>query len=168
MRPCRRRKDKSCCRPRCTPTASPRRGGLADRRAPSTGELLPLKPSRRHGAQATRRSHQGTQDMRTGASATEGRARPPLRRTIMDRPAPARADDDDRLRLPPVPAPQAGQRAEKDSSDRHPSPACPRSNRPSSPPSRCRRRHDVLTAANLYELKNCQGIASLAAAWRSP
>src|SRR5215472_5808437 len=38
MRPCRRRKDKSCCRPRCTPTASPRRGGLADRRAPSTGE----------------------------------------------------------------------------------------------------------------------------------
>ena len=80
--------------------------------------------------------------------------------TIMDRPAPARADDDDRLRLPPVPAPQAGQRGEKGSLDRHPSPACLRSAKPFSSLSRCHRRHDVLTVANPCQLKICQSSAS--------
>ena len=50
-------------------------------------------------------------------------------------------------------------RGEKESSDRHPSPAYPRSARPSSPFSRCHRRHDVLTAANPYQLKICQSSA---------
>ena len=60
-----------------------------------------LQPSRRAGSA-------------TSSPAVEGRARPrPLRRPIMGGPPPTRPYDDDRLRLPAIPPPQAGQRGEK-------------------------------------------------------
>jgi SRSO17 transposase len=82
----------------------------------STGErkYYLSKPSCRHPAQATRCSHQGALGLRTSSPAVEGRARPrPLRRAIMGGPPPTRPDDDDRLRLPAIPPPQAGQRGKK-------------------------------------------------------
>lgn len=95
--------------------ASARRGGLGhqrtslDRRA----KVLFLQPSRRHPFQETRRSHQGALGLRTGSPETEGRTRPrPLRKAILDRSSPTPADDDDRLHLPAIPLPQAGQKGE--------------------------------------------------------
>jgi SRSO17 transposase len=88
----------------------------------------------------------------------ESRPRP-LRRTIMGRPPPTRPDVDDRLRLPAIPPPQAGQRGEKESPAHRRSQACSRSGRPSSQPSHRRRPPDVLTVADPYRLKICQSSA---------
>ena len=73
---------------------------VADEPARRT-DILSLQPSRQHLAARPPRRHQGALDLRAGASAPEGRTRSrPLRRRIMDRTAPPRADDDDRPRLP--------------------------------------------------------------------
>ena len=74
--------------------ASPRRGGLTDRRTSLKwgAQVLSVKPTRRHLAHATGRCDQGALDLRAAASAVEGGTRSrPLRGTIMDRTAPARA-----------------------------------------------------------------------------
>lgn len=118
--------------------ASAGRRGLANRRTSLEwrAQILSLEPARRHLAQASGRRDQGALDLRAGASAAEGgtRARS-LRGAIMDRAAPARAHDHDRLCLPSIPAPQAGEAGKKESRARHPSRPCQRSAQPSSPDS---------------------------------
>lgn len=116
-----------------------------DRRA----EILPVQLAARHRAEAACRRHQGALGRRAGASATQGRTRPrPFRREILDGPAPTLPDVDDRLRLPPVPPPQRGQRGEKESQGRHPNRACQRYDRRSSSLSSNRRHRGARTAAN--------------------
>jgi hypothetical protein len=99
--------------PRYVSPAPVGRGGLArrgtsfDRRV----QVLPLQPARGHADQVTGWRHQSPLGLRTGPSATQGRARPrPLREAFMKRPAPTRADVHDRYRLPPVPSAQASQK----------------------------------------------------------
>src|SRR5664279_5379005 len=71
--------------------------------------------------------------LRAGASAAQGGARPrPLRRSILDRVTPARLDDHDRLRLPPIPPPQSRGTEKKESGDRRHNQACRPSGKPSS------------------------------------
>jgi SRSO17 transposase len=124
----------------------------------STGErkILPLQLARRHPAQADRRRHQGALGLRTGASAAQGGTWPrPLRGALMDGPAPARADDDDRLRLPTISPPPTSGRGKKESSVRRPNRAYPPSGKPSSPRSRSRPQSVVPTAAKPSPLKIC-------------
>jgi len=142
--------------PRYGRTASTRRGGLGDRRAPldCRAQILSLQPSRRHAAQAARRCDQGTLDMRTGASANEGGAGPrPLRGALIGGSAPARADDDDRLRLPAIPPPQQSEREKKKSPDPRHNQASPQSGTPSFQPShsptRCPHCRKSLSIKNL-------------------
>nr|CAI0341622.1 transposase [Rhizobiaceae bacterium] len=144
--------------------ASAGRRGLADRRTSLEwrAQILPLEPARRHLAQAPGRRDQGALDLRAGASAVEGgtRARP-LRGTIMDGAASARAHDHDCLCLPSISAPQAGEAGKKEARARHPSPPFRPSARLSSPPSNGHHQHDVRTAADHSLLKFCQSSASV-------
>ena len=107
-----------------------------------------------------RRRHQGALGLRAGASATQGRARPrPLRRAIMDGPPPTRADDDDRLRLPAIPPPQAGQGGKRIPGP-PPQPSLPAIRQAILSPSHRRRPLAVPTVADPYQLKICQSSAS--------
>ena len=136
-----RRRSRSSCRwPASTHTGHgratfARRGSVAGRRTSLNrrAQILPLQPVLRHADQAACWSHQGPLGLRTGTSATQGRARPrSLRRPIMERASPTCADVNDCLGLPAIPPPQAGQGEKKESPGRHHSRACRRSGRPSS------------------------------------
>ncbi len=130
---------------------------MGRRRAPlyRRAQVLPLELARRHADQATGRRHQGALGLRTGASATQGRTRPrPLRRALVERPAPTCADVHDRSRLPPVTPAQTGQRGKKESRARHRNRACQRSDRPSLTASPDRRTNHALTAG--FSLPNLQ------------
>src|SRR3954451_20355770 len=71
--------------------------------------------------------------VRASAPADEGGTRPrPLRGPILDRPASARADDDDGLRLPSAPPPE-GRWGGKESSEARLSRPCPLSGGQSRP-----------------------------------
>ncbi len=75
----------------------------------STGEcqVLPQQPAAPHLAACSGRCHQGALGLRAGAPAAQGRARPgALRRPVLDRAAPARADDVHRIRLSAASAPR--------------------------------------------------------------
>lgn len=118
-------------------------------------------------SRATRRSSSLPAPSRpAGASATQGRARSgPLRGPIMERPASTRADVHDRLRLPSVPPPPAGQRGEKESQDRRCDRACQKSGKPSLTTSQGHQIDHVTTAdAGLPTRHNkiCQSSASCA------
>ena len=143
--------------------ASAGRGGLADRRTSLEwgAQILPLEPPCRHLAQAPGRCDQGALDLRTSPSAVEGgtRARP-LRGTIMDGAASARAHDHDRLCFPSIPAPQAGEAEKKESRARRLSRPFRLSARPSSRPSKGNHQHDARTAAAGSVLKFCQSSAN--------
>ena len=96
--------------------------------------------------QDARRHDQSQMDLRAGASAAQGGARPrPLRRQILDRITPTRLDDDDRLRLPPIPPPQSSGTEKKESGDRRHSRACRPSGKPSSTSSHGLRPGDART-----------------------
>jgi SRSO17 transposase len=101
----------------------------------------------------------GAVGLRAGAPATEGgtRARP-LRGPVLERPAQARLDDDDRLRLPAEPPPWSGKRGEKGSPAPRRSRACRRSARPSWIRSSHRRHSDAHTAGRASGV-NCQSSA---------
>src|SRR6202044_1421239 len=66
-------------------------------------------------------------------------------------PAPPRAHDDDRLRLPAKPPPRRGERGKKESAKGRPSRHCPRSAAPCSPFSLARRPIDVPIAGEPSE-----------------
>jgi len=92
--------------------SSQRAGG----RAPHLGrdEVLSCELADRDAAGGVGGHDQGTLGLRAGAPAAEGGTRPrPLRGPLLDRPAPARADDHDRLRLPAAPAARASRRTGK-------------------------------------------------------
>src|SRR3954447_17942839 len=70
-------------------------------------EILLQQPAAAHAPAASGCHHQGTLVLRAGAPATEARARARrLRGPVLDRPAPARADDLHRFRLSATPAPE--------------------------------------------------------------
>src|SRR6202167_728923 len=73
------------------------------------------------------------------------------RRPILAWPAPPRAHDDDRLRLPAKPPPRRGERGKKKSAKGRPSRHCPRSAAPYSPFSLARRPIDVPIAGEPSE-----------------
>src|SRR5215510_6352061 len=84
--------------------------------------------------------------LRTGPSADERRTRPRSRRgAILARPSPSRAHDDDRLRLPPAPAPRRSEAGKKESKGHRLNPACLRCEMLSSASS-CDRCGDAPTA----------------------
>ncbi len=131
--------------------ASAGRGGLVDRRTSLEWRagILPLEPARRHFAHAPGRRDQRTPDLRAGASAVEGGTRTrPLRGTIMDGAPSARAHDHDRLCLPPIPAPQAGEAEKKEARARPLSRSCRQSAPPSSPHSNSHPQRDVRIVAD--------------------
>src|SRR5262245_66339616 len=72
-------------------------------------------------------------DLRTGSPAAERRTRPrSLRRQILARSASSRADDDDRLRLPPASPACNGKAGKKESTGRRPNRPYPPYAKPSS------------------------------------
>src|ERR1700727_2251933 len=90
--------------------------------------------------------------LRASPPAAQGRTWPrPLRRPILAWPAPPRAHDDDRLRLPAKPPPRRGERGKKESAKGRPSRHCPRSAAPCSPFSLARRPIDVPIAGEPSE-----------------
>ena len=93
--------------------------------------------------------HQGTMDLRAGPSAAERGTRPrSLRGTILARPSPSCAHDDDCLRLPPASPPHKSEAGKKESTGRRLNQACRRSATPSSTSSFDRRLSDARTAEN--------------------
>ena len=137
-----------------------RRGGVARRRAPRVGraQVLSVEPAGRRRSAEARRHDQGPLGVRAGAPADEGGTRPrPLRGPILDGPAPARLDDHDRLRLPPVP-PSPGRWGKKGSREGRLSRASPPS-AARSPPFYRSRHNAVRTAVSASGdplIQNCQ------------
>jgi len=87
------------------------------------------------------------QPLRTGPPATQGRTGPrPLRRPLLAWPAPPRAHDNDRIRLPAKPPPRPSERGKKESAKDRRSRHCPRSAAQSSPSSPAHRPIDARTA----------------------
>ena len=90
------------------PATSARRGGLAHRRTQDVGreEILSRQPAGKDGPAHLGGHHQGTMDLRAGSPTAERRTRSrSLRGTILARPSPSCAHDNDRVRLPPVSPP---------------------------------------------------------------
>ena len=116
----------------------------------------------------TRRGHQGTLDLRAGASAAQGRARPrPLRGALMDRSAPPRPHDDDRLRLPAIPPSRRSEGGKKEARVRRHSLACRPCGKRSSTVSPGHRHRDVRIADAIPHSKICQSSASTTLAYFS-
>src|SRR4051794_15669642 len=130
-------------------------------------EILPQHPAAGELAAAAGRHHQGALVLRAGTSAPEAGTRPRrLRGPLLDRPAPARADDLHRLRLPATPALEGGGAGEKSwtAMGRRRSPRCLRSAAPSSPSCSLRLRFLIVvhTATDdfLNTPRKCQGSVS--------
>src|SRR5262249_50124216 len=93
--------------------------------------------------------HQGALDLRAGAPADERRTRSrPLRGTILARPSPSCAYDDDRLRLPPTSSARNSKTGKKESTGRRLSQLCPPYATPSSNSSFDYRRSDARIVEN--------------------
>src|SRR3954469_15706809 len=129
-------------------------------------EILPQQPAAADLAAASGRHRQGTLVLRAGAPATEARARARrLRGPVLDRPAPARADDLHHFRLSATPAPEGcgvgGKRWTPPGHRR--SPRCLRSAAPSSPGCSLRLRFLIVvrtaTVEFLNTLPKCQSSA---------
>ena len=83
---------------------------------------------------------------------------------ILDGITPTRLDDDDRLRLPPIPPPQSSGTEKKESEDRRHNQACRPSGKPSSTSSHGLHPGDALTVRNSSPTPsnlNCQSSASV-------
>src|SRR4051795_12576829 len=148
-----------------------RQRGLADRRVARQrrAQVLPQQPAAANLAAAAGRHRQGALVLRAGPSAPEAGTRPRrLRGPVLDRPAPARADDLHRLRLPATPAPEGCGAGEKrwTATGHRRSPRCLRSAAPSSPSCSLRLRSLIVvhTATDdfLNTPRKCQGSASYA------
>ena len=120
--------------------AGPR--SVAGRRMALLGraQVLPQQPAAPYVRARPGRCHQGALGVRAGAPADQGRAGTgAIRGPLLDGPAPARAHDLHRLRLPATPAPRrteldgAGQKCIPTFRDRHHRQACPRCAGPLSP-----------------------------------
>src|SRR3979409_2655034 len=104
------------------PATSARGGSLAHRRTQGVGreEILSRQPAGKDRPAHLGGYHQGAMDLRTGSPTAEGRTRSrSLRGTILARPSPPCAHDDDRVRLPPASPPCNCKAGKKDSSRDH-------------------------------------------------
>src|SRR6266699_6219625 len=133
------------------PATSARRGGLAHRRTQDVGreETLSRQPAGKDGPAHLGGHHQGAMDLRAGSPAAERRTRSrSLRGTILARPSPSRAHDDDRLRLPPASPPRSSKAGKKESTGHRLSQLCQPCATPSSKSSLDYRRSDARIAEN--------------------
>src|SRR5215813_9622163 len=133
------------------PTTSTRGRGLAYRRTQDVGreETLSRQPAGEDRPAHLSNHHQGALDLRAGAPADERRTRSrPLRGTILARPSPSCAYDDDRLRLPPTSSARNSKTGKKESTGRRLSQLCPPYATPSSNSSFDYRRSDARIVEN--------------------
>ena len=101
---------------RACSTCRAKRFGLSASGARPATEILSGQPPCRRQSQDIGRDDQGALGLRAGSPAAQGRTRPrPLRRPLMARSSPPRADDHNRLRLPPSSSPRRRERGEKKS-----------------------------------------------------
>src|SRR5712671_3069682 len=114
---------------------SARGRGLADRRTQVVGreEILSRQPAGEGRPAHLSGHHQGAMDLRAGSPTTERRTRSrSLRGTVLARPSPSCAHDDDRLRLPPASPAGNSKAGKKESTGRRLSQLCPPYATPSS------------------------------------
>src|SRR5215813_543516 len=130
--------------------ATPTRGrGLAYRRTQDVGreEILSRQPGGEDRPAHLGSHHQGAMGLRASPPATERRTWPrSLRGTILARPSPSCAYDDDRLRLPPASPARNCKAGKKESTGRRLSQLCPPYVTPSSNSSLDYRRSDARIA----------------------
>src|SRR6266542_3328780 len=133
------------------PATSARGGGLAHRRTQDVRreEILSRQPAGKDGPTHLGGHHQGAMDLRAGSPAAERRTRSrSLRGTILARPSPSCAHDDDRLRLPPASPPRSSKAGKKESTGHRLSQLCQPCATPSSNSSLDYRRSDARIAEN--------------------
>src|SRR3982074_1594655 len=133
------------------PATSARGGSLAHRRTQGVGreEILSRQPAGKDRPAHLGGYHQGAMDLRTGSPTAEGRTRSrSLRGTILARPSPPCAHDDDRVRLPPASPPCNCKAGKKESTGHRPSRPCQPCATPSSNSSLDHRRSDARIAEN--------------------
>ena len=107
------------------PATSARGGGLAHRRTQDVRreEILSRQPAGEDGPAHLGGHHQGEMDLRAGSPTAERRTRSrSLRGTILARPSPSCANDDDRICLPPA-SPPFNSKAGKKENQRATAPA---------------------------------------------
>src|SRR6266540_4352276 len=130
---------------------SARRRGLAHRRTQDVGreEILSRQPAGEHRPAHLSSHHQGALDLRAGSPADERRTRSrSLRGTILARPSPSCAYDDDRLCLPPTSPPRNSKEEKKEATSHRLSQLCPPCAKPSSNCSLDYRRSDARIVEN--------------------
>src|SRR6266516_1921054 len=130
---------------------SARGRGLAHRRTQEVGreEILSRQPAGEDRPAHLSGHHQGALDLRAGSPADERRTRSrSLRGTILARPSPSCAYDDDRLRLPPASPPRSSKAGKKESAGHRRSRLCQPCATPSSNSSLNYRRSDARIAEN--------------------
>ena len=133
------------------PATSARAGGLAHRRTQDVGrkEILSRQPAGKDRPAHLGGHHQGTMDLRAGSPAAERRTRSrSLRGTILARPSPSCAHDDDRVCLPPASPARNSKAGKKESTGRRLSQLCPPCVTPSSNSSLDYRRSDARIVEN--------------------
>src|SRR6516162_1052193 len=133
------------------PTTSARRRGLAHRRTQDVGreQILSRQPASEDQPAHLSNHHQGALGLRAGSPADERRTwSRPLRGTILARPSPSCAYDDDRLRLPPASPARNSKAGKKDSTGPRLSQLCPPCATPSSNFSLDYRRSDARIVEN--------------------
>src|SRR4030088_116563 len=133
------------------PATSARGGSLAHRRTQGVGreEILSRQPAGKDRPAHLGGYHQGAMDLRTGSPTAEGRTRSrSLRGTILARPSPPCAHDDDRVRLPPASPPCNCKAGKKESTGHRPNQPCQPCATPSSNSSLDHRRSDARIAEN--------------------
>src|SRR3981081_743979 len=130
---------------------SARGEGVAYRRTQDVGreEILSRQPAGEDGPTQLCGHHQSAMDLRAGSPAAERRTRSrSLRGTILARPSPSCAHDDDRVRLPPASPPCNCKAEKKESTGHRPSRPCQPCATPSSNSSLDHRRSDARIAEN--------------------
>src|SRR6187551_1281578 len=133
------------------PATSARGGGLAHRRTQDVRreEILSRQPAGEDGPAHLGGHHQGEMDLRAGSPTAERRTRSrSLRGTILARPSPSCAHDDDRICLPPASPPFNSKAGKKESTGHRPSRLYQPCATPSSNSSLDHHRSDVRIAEN--------------------
>src|SRR6476619_3909525 len=133
------------------PATSARGGGLAHRRTQDVRreEILSRQPAGKDGPAHLGGHHQGEMDLRAGSPTAERRTRSrSLRGTILARPSPSCAHDDDRICLPPASPPFNSKAGKKETTGHRPSRPYQPCATPSSNSSLDHHRSDVRIAEN--------------------
>src|SRR4029078_10648942 len=133
------------------PATSARGGGLAHRRTQDVRreEILSRQPAGEDGPAHLGGHHQGEMDWEAGSPTAERRTRSrSLRGTILARPSPSCAHDDDRICLPPASPPFNSKAGKKESTGHRPSRLYQPCATPSSNSSLDHHRSDVRIAEN--------------------